>query len=330
MRTLFITIAAVLITAVPLLSQESKQLCDTCKQPNSAENNFCTSCGARLDGQNLEQKDELPFTYREPSRLFSVSTAALIPELGIGLTFGNSFGEQERRSFLGNVSVGIGGIAELELNTGGMVGNVLAGTTQMSTWAMKVRVSSEVEGWPAIAVSLRSSNDWDGATLTSQALAASSPDYYQAGLRGLDYEMRMTTATVSLSRSVHERTTLHGTIGLSDIRHRNLGVQRLDYGFRSDPSIKRSSQWQLSGGFTITMNTRTSVILEGQTIPFFNYNVTKGELNLEHMYVGAAGIRFALGKAITLDSGIRYQSSFIGLADTQIRVALNGIFMISI
>ena len=76
------------------------------------------------------------------------------------------------------------------------------------------------------------------------------------------------------------------------------------------------------------MNPRTSILAEAQTIPFFNYHVGNGNLKLEHMYVGAAGIRFALGRAITLDSGIRYQSDFIGLADVQIRVALNGVFVI--
>ncbi|MGH2569355.1 MAG: hypothetical protein ACRDGA_13540, partial [Bacteroidota bacterium] len=92
--------------------------------------------------------------------------------------------------------------------------------------------------------------------------------------------------------------------------------------------VTRSSQFQFAGGFAMELNPRTKVIAEVQTIPFFNYNITRDELQLEHMYVGALGIRFALGKAFTLDSGIRYQSNFVGLADTQVRVALNGIFVI--
>ncbi len=312
-----------------MLSQENAQyVCSACKQPINAESKFCTSCGARLTEQAIEPQETKSFTFRQPSRLFSVPTAAVIPELSIGLTLGNSFGQQERRAFLGNVSIGIGEIAELELNTGGMVGNVVAGTSRMSTWAMKVRFTSGDEYWPAAAVSLRSSNDWDEANFDAVALEASSPDFYRSGLRGLDYEMRMTTAALSLSWKTHEKTTVHGTIGIADIRNRNLGVQRKDSIYFFDTSVRRSSQWLVSGGFATIVKSRTCILVEAQTIPFFNYNVTSGSLKLEHMYVGAVGIRFALGKAITLDSGVRYQSDFIGLADVQIRVALNGVFLI--
>ncbi len=92
--------------------------------------------------------------------------------------------------------------------------------------------------------------------------------------------------------------------------------------------MRRHSQFQYSAGIAYTLNPRTKVIVEAQTIPFFDVNVANRELVLKHMYVGAAGIRFALSRAFTLDSGIRYQSNFIGLADTQMRVALNGIFVI--
>ncbi|MGH2569558.1 MAG: hypothetical protein ACRDGA_14565, partial [Bacteroidota bacterium] len=225
---LTIVLAVVAATTTVTAQEVPTILCTVCKQPNNPDNNFCTSCGAQLADQKPElQETKTPFTYREPSKLFSVPTAAVLPELALGFTLGNSFGQQEFQSFLGNVSAGIGDIAELELNTSGMVGNIIAGTTRMSSWAMKVQVYSGDERWPAAALSLRSSNDWDEARFNAEAVQTGNSDQYRAGLRGLDYGMRLTTVTLSLSQRIYERTTVHGTVGFSDIRHRNVRVWRV-------------------------------------------------------------------------------------------------------
>lgn len=328
MRTIIILLALLLIT-IPIMAQvDSTLLCSVCKQPNNPENNFCTSCGAKLTEQKVELPENKPFTFREPSRLFSVPTATVIPELGIGFTLGNSFGQQEPQSFLGNVSVGIGDVAELELNTGGMVGNIIAGTTRMSTWAFKVQVYSGNEHWPSTALSLRSSNDWDEAQFDGQALQTSAEGLYREGLRWLDYRMRLTTASVSLTQRLLPHLTASATVGYSDIRYKNLFTQWAGFEGKYVPDVTRRSQFQYAVGVAIELNPRTKVIAEAQTIPFFDYYLATNELVLKHMYVSAVGIRFALSRAFTLDSGIRYQSNFVGLADTQVRVALNGVFVI--
>lgn len=319
------------ILAVPLPAEAQAQQtvpCSVCNEPNKPGNNFCTSCGAKFTAA-VAATDDGPFTYREPARLFSVPTASVLQELALGITLGNSFGQQEQQSFLGNLALGIGDVAELELNTGGMVGNIVAGTTRMTTWGLKVQVMGEQESVPSIALSLRSSHDWDNTKLNGEFLRTEAPDHFREGLRWLDYNMRMTTAAVSFSRSVNPFATLHATVGLSDLRYKNLGAQYATNNSRSyDSGERRTSQWQAAGGFALYINPRTKVIGEIQTIPFFDYNMTQNTLHLKRMYVGAAGVRFALSKAFTLDSGVRYQSNFVGLADTQVRVALNGVFVI--
>lgn len=322
-------LTALLIPATGLVAQEQGELlCASCKQPNNPDNNYCTSCGVQLAEQKAELHQTKPFTFREPSRLFSVPNATVIPELAIGFTLGNSFGQQEAQSFLGNVSVGIGDVAEIELNAGGLVGNIIAGTTRMSTWAFKVQVFSGSEVWPMVALSLRSSNDWDEAQFDGRTLQTNAEELYTAGLRWLDYRMRLTTATVSLTHRISPPISGSVSLGFSDIRRKNMYTQWASAPERFDPDVRRHSQFQYSAGIAYTLNPRTNVIVEAQTIPFFDVNVAHRELVLKRMYVGAAGIRFALSRAFTLDSGIRYQSNFIGLADTQVRVALNGIFMI--
>ncbi len=320
----------VLMTMEAVAQTADTLLCPECKQPNKQENSFCTSCGAKITDKTVAIQQGQSITYRAPARLLSVPTASVLPELALGLTLGNSFGQQEQQSFLRNVSLGIGNVAELELNTGGMVGNIVAGTSRMTTWALKVQVLSEHHTIPGIVLSLHSSNDWDNATFDSRTIEASNATAFREGLRWLDYDMRMTTASITAGGKILDRTSLYVTAGLSDIRFRNLGVQQVAVDFRYDPSVKRTSQWQAAAGVAIEINPRTRIIGEVQTIPSFNYNVTDGSLHLEHMYVGAAGIRFALSKAFSLDSGVRYQSNFVGLADTQVRVALNCILVIPI
>ncbi len=329
MQTLIIILLGIAVIAMPVLAQDSSTLlCSSCKQPNNPENNFCTSCGKELSDETVELVDKQPFTFREPSRLFSVPSATVIPELAIGMTLGNSFGQQEPQSFLGTASIGIGNVAELELNTGGMVGNIIAGTTRMSTWAFKVQVFSGSEEWPMAALSLRSSNDWDEAQFDGEVLRTSADGLYREGLRWLDYQMRLTTASLSLTKPLMPHATASVNIGYSDVRYRNVYSRWVGNDGRYAPDVARKSQFQYGAGVAIALNPRTKVIAEAQTIPFFDVNVANRELVLKHMYVGAAGIRFALSRAFTLDSGIRYQSNFIGLADTQVRVALNGIFVI--
>ncbi|GEM_PF-6687675 len=148
-----------------------------------------------------EPKEKAPFSYREPARLLSVPTASVLEEIAIGLTIGNSFGQEDRRTFLGNVTLGIENVAELALNTGGLVGNVISATTRMSTWAVKVVILPEQEDQPAFAVGLRSSNDWDNSSFDGATLQQTSPDYYREGLRYLDYDWSLVsnrTASPSL------------------------------------------------------------------------------------------------------------------------------------
>jgi hypothetical protein len=323
---LLLTICA---APAPVGAQEQQTItCPACKEPNQATNNFCTSCGKKMRVESDGPKEKTPFFYRAPARLLSIPTAAVLEEMAIGLTLGNSFGQEERRSFLGNVALGIGNVAELELNTGGLVGNIISATTRMSTWGLKVLILSEKENQPALAVGLRSSNDWDNSSFDGATLQRTSPDYFREGLRYLDYELRMTTLSVIMSRSVSKQLIGHGSVGYADLRYRNLRTQVVDSEIRYEPTPQRSNQLHFTGGISYAVNPRTKVLAEIQTIPFFDFDVRNHQLFLNRMYVGAAGVRYALNRAITLDSGVRYQSNFVGLADMQVRVALNGVFVL--
>lgn len=301
-------------------------LCSVCNGPNLISNNFCTSCGSKLVAKTVQREESVAQVYRQPARLFSVPTATVIPELTLGLTLGNSFGLQVGESFLGTASLGMGGIAELELSTVGLFAGLATGSSAFKTAGLKVIVLGDHEVLPSVAVSLRSSNDWEREQRDEGIIRAVDEGAYVEGVRGLDYESRITNLTLSFSKVVREQTTLHGGISFSDIRYRNVASYHMLNGARYFTEQTRKTRWQGFAGVSIRMNPRTQIMGEIQTIPLFNYDRSTGSIKLDKLYIGAAGVRFSLSTSWTLDAGIRYQDNFIGLADTQVRVTLNGVF----
>ncbi len=303
--------------------------CERCKEPNLRSNNYCTSCGAKLVARPATKQDAVSPLYRQPARLFSVPTAFPPSHSAFTLTFGNNFGIQVGESFLGTAAVGIEGVGEIELSTAGLVTSVVTSVPGLRTAGMRVHVYAGDEILPAIGISLRSSNDWEREERNSDALAATDQASYDVGLRSLNLESRITTLALFLSKHLRATTSLHAGIGLSDVRHRNVYAGFVSPSFAvSDDSERRSSQWQACGGASIVLSERTTVMGEVQTLPLFSYDVNRNNIRLSRMYVGAIGVRFSLSPSWSLDSGIRYQSTFIGLADTQFRVSVNGVFVL--
>ncbi len=329
MKTLFVMFAIMALalnTNVTLMAQDNDSvLCSVCQQPNEPKNNFCTSCGAKFVALTTAEGFR-HVSYRQPARLFSIPTALVLPELQFGITLGNSFGLEVGESFLGTIGLGIGDIAEIELSTSGLITGLAAGTTSMRTAGLKMKFLESEELGLAVGASLRSSNDRERENRTERILAAAAPDDYAMGLRGLNYESRITTLSLSVSKEVREETTLHAGLGYSDIRYRDVNSFFIDRPSIFSPSEERRGQWQAFGGAVIVMGERTKIMGEVQSFPFFKYSVNRGEIRLSHMYVAAAGVRFSISQSWSLDSGVRYQSNFIGLADTQIRITLNGVF----
>ena len=331
MKTLFVlfmVMALVMNTGAPLIAQSNDPvLCSVCQQPNEPKNNFCTSCGVKFVALATRPAEESrPVSYRQPARLFSIPTAQVLPELQFGVTLGNAFGLEVGESFLGTMGLGIGDIAEIELSTAGLITGLAAGTTGMKTAGLKMKFFESEELGLIVGASLRNSNDWERENRTERVLAVAAPDDYAMGLRGLNYESRITTLSLSVSKQVREQTTLHAGLGYSDIRYRNVYSYFVNSPSIYAPSEERRGQWQAFGGAVIVMSERTKIMGEVQSLPFFKYSVNRGEIRLSHMYVAAAGLRFSISQSWSLDSGVRYQSNFIGLADTQIRITINGVF----
>jgi len=72
------------------------------------------------------------------------------------------------------------------------------------------------------------------------------------------------------------------------------------------------------------LNERTSLMFEAQTIPYFRVDPKKGSIEPSRRIAGVGGLRFIISKWLVLDSGVRYQDNYKGLADAEIKIALNG------
>jgi hypothetical protein len=327
MKTAIISIVLLsLFLPVAVAQQGGKVLCITCRAENERSNNFCTSCGSRIVHAVSKQLEPLDETFREPARLFSIPTASVIPEMTVGLTLGNSFGLQVGESFLGTASLGMGGIAELELSTVGLFAGLATGSSAFKTAGLKAVVIEEYAFLPSIAISLLSSNDWEREQRDEGVVRSSDAPAYAEGVRGVNYESRITNLTISFGKQVRERTTAHWGITFSDIRYRNVSTYHAFNGTKYFSEQARKIRWQGFGGVSIRMNPRTQLMGEVQSIPLFNYDRSTGNIRLDRMYIGAAGVRFSLSTSWSLDAGIRYQDNFIGLADTQVRITLHGVF----
>ena len=327
MKALIVAIALlsmVCFVFVGVMAQNQEDvICPTCKHVNKSQNNFCTACGTRLIKETLAQKSDSARFYRTPSRLFSVPSGIVLPSLEMNLVLGSSFGLQEKQSFLGNVSFGLGDVAEFEISTAGLLGSLAMGTTNISTVGAKAEIFSEASVVPSVALFINSSNDWENVRNDANALSAAATSAYKEGLRGLDYQTRLTSAGIALSKHVQENVIATVGFSLSDIRHKDVHYVIYSLSSSSSADTERNSQINVMAGIVVQLNAQTSFMVEAQSIPLFNFNITQQKIQIDRMYLGVAGIRFALGKAFSLDSGLRYQSNFIGLADVQMRIALN-------
>lgn len=318
----------VLVLVAPTAAQEADTVsCPLCGEPNLEKNNYCTSCGARLTARKPEVRQTAPTSYLQPARLFSLPMASALPESYLGFTFGNNFGIQVGESILGTASLGVGGIGEIELSTTGLITSVVNHRAAFRTAGMKIWLYADKGGVPAVGVSLRSSNDWERESRDERMIAFTDPSAHTFGLRSFNLESRITTLSLLISKQMREQTTVHAGIGFSDIRYRNVYsgfISRFVY----DPSERRTNQWQVFGGASIMLNSRTTVLAEVQTLPLFKYDVKRDVVRLTRIYVGAAGIRFSLTPSWSLDGGIRYQDNFVGLADVQFRISVSVLVLV--
>ncbi len=293
---------------------------------------YCFSIPSQYEKDSTTDVTFFDFPH-DVNRIFATPTADVLKSLDLNIILGGAFGFEESSGFLGNVALGLGGIADIEVNTGSLLGALANVNQNIPTITLKGKFYKGTGNFPAIAIGLRSSNDWDRTKIYESGIRASEPDLYYEGLRNVDYEARITTAFIAFSKNANENLSLHAGGGISDLRYRNVRLGWASPSMDSHSSfshgeIQKKQLGYVFGGLIYTINERTQLMFEAQTMPYFNVNVKNKTIVPKQRGLMVAGIRSAVSKVLLFDTGIRYQSNYKGIADTQIRLSLS--FFISL
>jgi hypothetical protein len=277
-------------------------------------------------------------------RLFVIPTADLLGSMDVNFSGGKLFGREEDGGLLGTISLGLGGVAEIELSTQGLIDNLTSGATNVSTSAFKVRLiqeNSTGKGFmPGVAIALRTSTDWQGIESENAALDRASSFYSEAGIREVHYSTRFTELT--LVGSKHCRSWgLHMGVHLTDVRTKDL---RIRYYFDNGWSEAKEKQKNLIGGCVGVdhwANSKTKIMVEAETFINYEHKIVKIEdpngngpefkqwLEVSQIHMVIGGVRFFFVDWVAVDTGVRYLSNFKGIADAQIRLGINVLLPLS-
>ena len=271
------------------------------------------------------------------SRLFVIPTADLLGSMDMSISGGRLFGREEG-GFLGTLSLGLGGVAEIELSTQGLIDNLTSEAANISTSEFKVRLLQENSGGkdaaPGVAIGLRTSTNWQGIESDRLAMERSSFLYSEAGISGVAYSTRFTELTLVGSKH-YCSWGLHMGINLTDVRTKDL---RVVYYIDNDRTEAEERQKNLVGGFVGVdhwANPKTKIMLEAETCINYDHKIVKIEdpngngsnfkqwLEVSQIYMGIGGVRFFFVDWLAVDTGVRYLSNFKGIADAQIRIGVH-------
>jgi len=332
-RLVIIFLFAITLTASITIAQESEKveqksesiICANCKQENLINNNFCTRCGMKLlQKEKVAEKPEVKFSFgHQIGRLFSIPYAAVLNSLDLSLLVGGSFGFSNTDGFLGTLSLGLGGFGDVEVSTVSLLGSVFSRSENFASLGLKIAVLKENETLPGLSVGLKTNNQWN--TSSNYDIQTAAPDLGIFGLTSTEYDARMTSFYAALSKKMNPVTNIHLGVMVSDLRYRNVRSYFISptYSYR-EPSEQKKNMVLAFGGIDFNLNERTSLMFEAQTIPYFRVDPKKGSIEPSRRIAGVGGLRFIISKWLVLDSGVRYQDNYKGLADAEIKIALNG------
>lgn len=267
--------------------------------------------------ENLNSPEE--YFRHNPGRLFSINTADVNQSLDLSILVGGSFGLENSEGFLGSISFGLGGYGDIEVNTASLLGSIFSETENFASIGLKIKVLQETPRNPGITINLRTNNDWYNSNTSD--IRKNSPELAEYGLVGISYDTRITHLILTLSKRMNDKFRIHISTGIGDLRYKSLHAVFGDK-VVTDDSEKQKNTFYFATGFDFELSEMTKLIFEGQTIPYFKVNPKTGLISPDLRKVYSGGLRVFVTRWLLLDSGFRYQDNYRGLADTEIKIAL--------
>ncbi len=281
---------------------------------------------AQNDSAAIQQNNGFIFDHTLP-RVFSIPTARVLNSLDFSLLVGSSFSFGKTNNFLGTVSLGLGGYGDIELSSASLMGSIFNREESFSYIGMKIKLLSETEHLPGIAIGIKTNNEWNNSSSNSTDILSNSDELFNQGMRSINYDSRMTTAYFSVSKKIKDIVSIHAGISYSDMRLKNVNtVYNYWNAVYIHPEEEAKSIFNLYGGLEFDLNERTKFMFEAQSFPYIKINSKNGQLETEKRILGVVGLRFFISQWLLVDSGILYQDDYKGLADAQLKLSLNGVW----
>lgn len=278
-------------------------------------------------GDSLKLK-EAQFVFPHTlNRLFSIPNSKIINSLDFSFLIGSSFGFADNTGVLGTLGLGLGGYGDIEIGSESLLGSMFSSSENFTNIGIKVKILTESENIPGVAIGIKANNSWNSSRNDGDFIRTSESGLYDAGLRTADYDSRMTSVYAVIGKMVVPGLTLQAGIDFADLRYKNVYVV-----FNEGNSTymqneqEREAVINFFGGFEYHLNNRTILMFELQSYPYLKVSTTDGLIKASRRIVTVAGFRFFISKWLLLDTGVRYQDNYIGLAETEIRIGLNGIW----
>jgi len=271
-----------------------------------------------------------------PSKFFVIPTGDVLESLEIYMASGSFYGQKESGGLEGRIAMGLGGMAELELNTTRVTNQLTGVETRFPSKTIKVNLVPVAlrKLWymPQLALQLRSAS-WAEAINRNDVLPAVVRDSYNARnsgyrLQSLEFQTRFTTL-YAIAGFETRYGGIYGGWTLTDVRTRG-GGQRV---FNEEDMVSEYKEFSPQqknlyasfAGIFLNANETTQFMAEISAVPNLNYDPVKQEPAIDKAWAGIAGIRFFMMNWLSLDAGVRYLDTFDGIADADVNLALNAV-----
>lgn len=261
------------------------------------------------------------------SRLSLLSTSGVMPGVSVGVQGGASAFTTENNVYRLRGIVSFGGLAEVDVANIGEIRNMLYSIRPQTSWGLKLKLIPEEDMLPAVALTVRSSVNWQPEWHDYGVMQNSRPDLYRQGLAIVRYEYGFSIARLLFSKTVYTRTILSASIGIEDVQLRGVWFwgTGLNYNFPillMADGVKHNLSVQGFVSVAHPVSTKLSIMAEAESIPYLTPNSSLSSLNVDRAYCGSLGLRYFLSSQVALDATYFTVTDFSNHVSTELRVGL--------
>lgn len=246
-----------------------------------------------------------------PPRIFYMPTTEVLGSLDIALIGGGTYRLEKERSLLGTIGLGLGNVAQLDFKTRQVLNNLKKGSATFPVAGFKLIVIKEKSTLPGITIEIELCN-------YSKVDDVFKKDNEQ------DLKIKYKTKFVDMFLVIgknFDSLDLYSGLRINDNRIKDLYIDDI----QNENVTEKDAYTTLGGmiGFKFEKNPNTFIMGEIVQLPHFKYDENQNKVKIASEYAFLGGVRFFFCNSLSLDVGVKYQTNYTGLVDTNIRSTIN-------